>query len=650
MFVSHEDILCVTAQWLYTEAELFTKDLYFKLCKRGKIKRVVKGGNGRKALIAYDSLPEKYRTRIEEILGYDPKKKHRKQRLERYIVRIEEARQYYLEYRKADGTALGAKKADRYALNAEILRGMETCEKETKAYRKSRGNSTRGVWDGIVAELNRLDPAEYPHSLPSNGRTIKNRIKLLRDNGYGALVHGQHGNANRAKIVGDVADWILAQYCLPKKYTVPEVMNIYAAKQQLTEGWQPISNTAVKDYLNRPEIRRIWFLKRHGREAWMNEYGHTLKRGKDNWFPNCYWVIDGTKLDWMHYTEDGNKMASKLRFDIVVDMYSEKILGWSYSETENHKDHFKSFKMAVNTAGHKPYLITYDNQSGHKMKGMQALYDNLVASGGTHYPHKAYKHSNPIEQVIGRFQRQVISKYWFSDKQSITSRLLDSRPNMDFIQSNKHRLKTMEELEQSWATAVAEWNSMKHPKHEQSRNEVYAHKMEMCEPVDELDAMSLFMVEATKGNTYKKDGIKIVVAKELHEYEVYDEAGAVDMEFRRYNIGNKFKVKYDPTNLDTYVALHDVDTDAFVAYAEPKRAHESVPALMKDGDNELLRQDMDVVNRELADVMQQLEDLEKRTGITEDAMIVADEWKIKMGGRLPKKERNEVEASSFDRL
>ena len=57
--------------------------------------------------------------------------------------------------------------------------------------------------------------------------------------------------------------------------------------------------------------------------------------------------------------------------------------------------------MAVQATEVKPYLFTYDQQSGHKSAKMQALYSQLVASEeGEHYPHRARGHGSPAEGLL----------------------------------------------------------------------------------------------------------------------------------------------------------------------------------------------------------------------------------------------------------
>src|SRR5690606_4940773 len=230
---------------------------------------------------------------------------------------------------------------------------------------------------------------------------------------------------------------------------------------------------AVHVYLTKPEIERLWTLKRDGKEIYNRKFGHTLTRDRSNLFPNAWWAIDGTKLDLIHYADNKQKMATELVINLCFDVYSETIIGWDLALSENHASHFRTLKMAANKAGAKPYLFTYDHQSGHKSSKMQELYSRLIAEGGQHYPHQVKRHSNPAEQIINRFQQQKISKMWFSDKQSVKVRRDDNRPNIDFIMEFKEALPTMSELTEIVDRLVNEWNQAGQRKLKHTREELF---------------------------------------------------------------------------------------------------------------------------------------------------------------------------------
>lgn len=641
-----DNTICVSANDLISTLEL-NINTYVSLTRRGLLNVIRRGGNGRTALIEVSSMREDIKEKVIALAG-DPKVSASKSVLESHIEVDTAAIAYFRVFRKKNGSALSPSKQLRYCTNANILNAIDVIyiSKKTNA-RRLTGNKSR-LWTNISNAVNELPSNVYPHSLPGNCRSLERAYKRYKQDGHASLIHGQTDNENRLIITGEVADYILATYCLPNKPKVPTVLGIYD-NIRIDKGWSSLSESAVQLYLDRPEVKRIWTLARHGKEAYKNAYGHTLSRDKSQWFPNAFWCIDGSKLDWMHY-EDENQLgvAAKLKMNPVFDVFSEVIIGNSYSTTENHTDHFTALKSAINFTGRRPYKITYDNQSGHKSKRMQELYNNLVArNGGVHMPTRAYAHSNPAEGLFSRFQQQIIALFWFSDKQSITSRTLDSRPNMDFLMANKHRLMTKEDLFKAWELAVKQWNNAPHPSVAgKTRLQVYNSQSPFVEEIDFLEAVNLFWINETKAITYKKHGLTMKLKGETYLFEVLDENGKIDIEFRRLNIGKKFIVRYDPETMDQYIQLLEVDAEGnriYVANARPKHTFNEIPVLMQPGDA-TFHEDFKVRDIELERDQKAVESLRRRTGITPERLIEEQEFMIKMGGNLPKDIRSKVES------
>jgi hypothetical protein len=137
------------------------------------------------------------------------------------------------------------------------------------------------------------------------------------------------------------------------------------------------------------------------------------------------------------------------------------------------------------------------------------------------------------------------------------------------------------------------------------------------------------------------------VAATKYQYEVYDEDGKIDLEFRRKNVGKKFIVRYDPDLMDGYIQLCHKDEFgqvAFVANAEPKREHENVPALMEEGDKTAWNEDYKVREMEFERDKGDLDALLKRTNITPEKLIEEQEFMVKMKRKLTKEDRSKVEA------
>ncbi len=650
MYEYHNNILSIPAKLLYEDLGLMAYKTYNSLCYRGKLIRTKEGrGSGNEAFVSFHDLPYNYKTICINHLG-DPKEVVVRNQLESYIVPDSKAIRFFSEHRKPCGKSISLEDQREKATNAIILNAIQTVLNDRLSKSKMFGRKTTEVWKNISEAVNAINTDKWSYSLPGNPRRLKAKYDEYLKNGYEVFLHKGEGKKNAQKIKDEIADFILAKYCLPNKMSIPEVLQDYD-REAIKRNWDTLTEAALYNWLYQPEQERIWTLARHGLAAYNKKYKHTLTRDRSEWFPNAYWAIDGTKLDWIHYWDDSsNKMGAKLKIDVMFDVYSEKIIGWDLSFTESHIEHFKAIKMAVNEAQCRPYYLTYDHQGGHKMDRMQDLYDSLMAveGHGTHHPNKARNHSNPSEQLFQRFQQQVITKFWFSDGQGITVRRDDNKMNTDFILENKDHLKTVEELQKAWLAAVNIWNSKKHPKFEMSRNEVYQHEMPMKEPLTLWDIMDKMWIDETKKLvTYKGSGMNLNIGGSDYEFEVYNQNGEVDSDFRYKNIGKKFKVRYDPDFLDGYVQLYskdEKDNYVWVANAEPKRKHQNIPALMKEGDKEKWFADMQVRKVELERTQRELKALEDRTGINRQSLIEDTDLLIKMGGNITKVEQYITEA------
>ena len=656
MYQYQNNVLSIPAKILYEELALIAYDTYHNWCKRGKLVRTKEGrGKGNTAWVSFHDIKEDWvKEAVKKCLG-SPDKIVTINDLEKYIDHDNTAAKYFAAHRKPDGSTLSPEKQLEKTTNARILNAIKTVFKERDALVKRKKRVQ--AWKNISDAVNHLatikygnDTVKWQFKLPGNERSLQRRYNEYIKKGYEALIHKGEGSKNALVINNEIGDFLLAQYSLPIKLTIPEVLERYEMARVKNEQWRTLSNSAVYNYLYEPERERLWTLARHGKEAYQKKYKRTHTIDKSNWFPNCYWAIDGTKLDWIHvWDESSNKMGAKLKINVMFDVYSEKIIGWDVSFTESHIEHFNTIKMAVNESQCRPYFLTYDNQGGHKMKRMQTLYDSVVAkTGGHHHPGKAKQHGNPAEGLFRRIQQQVINKFWWSDGQSITVKRDDNKMNTDFILENKSLLKTVEELIESWVAAVNIWNNKKHPHFEATRNEVYAHEMPMCEELSLFDIMDKMWIDQKKTPiTYKAHGLLFRLGNKKLEFEVYDADGNIDLEFRRKNIGKKFIIRYDPSFLDGYIQLCAKDEEGNiynVANAQPKRKPQPVPVLMQPGDKEQWEKDNKINDLELQRDLGVIEKLLHRTGITPEKEMEDQDLIVKLKGNMNKFHRSKVES------
>lgn len=642
-------ILCVRASFLYDDTNIVSYDNYKKLSQRGAL-NVIRNARGKfnYALVEFKSMREDIKAQLTEIISPDVAAESM---LTKYLVPDTKAAKFFVEYQDETGKCLKPSLQKTYLINVIVINAVMKLHDELMVEIYTRGGKKSKVYDALVQALDKVDKSQYPHTLPSSWRGLSRKIEQYKSEGPIVFIHGNIGNDNPLLIKGESAEWILANYSLPIKISVASLAVMYDDERR-SKGWPKISEQAISLWLKKPENRRIWYLGRHGEEEYKNEFGHKLSIDKTQWFPNVMWAIDGSKLDWVHFEDNKSGFAAKIKIDPVVDVYSEKIIGWSFSDSESMEDHFTAIKMACNTSGVRPYQIQYDNQSGHKSARMQRLYTDIVAKDkGAHYPNKAYSHSNPIEQIFGRIQQQVLNKVWFSDKQSIKSKRLDSQPNMDFILENKHHLKNREDLIKLFEVMIENWNNAEHPRFKgQSRNEVYNHQMPHNEKFAFEEMSTIFWINETKSITYKSDGLLMKLKGQKYQFEVYDKDGNIDLEFRRKFIGEKFIVKYDPEHLNDYIKLYHVDhqkEQRFVCLAQPKRNHINIPLLHTPESKKAYLRDQAVKEIELERDAKMLKKLRTKTGITPESIIEDTELTIKLGARANKELRSLAESLEY---
>lgn len=670
MFEYYQNTLCVQANWL-DEIGVIKANTLKVLAHRGKVKKARSAhGLGNYSLYIYESLPQRFRNIIEHDLQIDPYKESKVIPFSSYLKYDENAAAFFSNYELEDGRFLSEVNntaVQEYSANANVLNAVHVVKNKVTT---ANPKINKGLlWERITNSIHKLDDKikkRYPFDLPTNPRALRAKYeacilekinKRYSRPGLEGLIHDNYCNKHSNKITQEIGDWLLAYYCLPINTSFYELWEQYN-EIRCEKGWTVLSESGITNFIMKPENERIWTLAREGEEAYLKKYGHTLSKDKNRLFPNAHWAIDGTKLDAVHYWDNTSKSAAVAKINVVIDVYSEKIIGYSFSTTENHIDHFIALRMAVNEAEARPYLFTYDAQSAHRSKRMQELYSKVIAKGGQHYHHKVGRKSNPIEQVFNRLQQQVIMKRWFSDGQSIKSKQRRSKANIDFIEENKGALPTFEELQQHWEIMVAEWNGKKRTKKApKTRNEYFIENSKHTQKLDVLDRISIFWLNETKPKKYYAHGMPLTVAGQDYLYEVYDAHGNVDIDHQLKYVQQKLIVSYDPEYLDDYVALYklnDKNEKVFVAYAQKKRTHVEVAILQEKGEYDQVLKDLEVREKVKAHDWNVYEELVARTGITRESLITQQnnmEFAAKRAAHATKEENLQSDSNSlFNRV
>ena len=324
-----------------------TFDQYKNDKKRGYLKTQGRAAYGKPALIVWDSLRTDRREAIIEAIG-DPRDKRIKG-FEQYVEPDQAAMSYYSNYRLEDGRTLPQEVISEYYVNACVLKAANSelnvrCMMHTKS-----GHPITGVWEMIVSSIAAMSRDEWNHTLPSNPRRLRERLKLFIASGYPSLIHKGFGNQNRRKVTGDLERLIVALYCMRNKPFVTYVHELYhqflggvidIVDLETGELFNredfyddhgkaiEISDSTVWNYVNLPHNRRLVDKYRSGGLEYDGKHRPHVHRKPPEY---SFSKISMDDRDLPRKMHDGKRLKAYYSYDVA----SGAVIGAAYSKTKD---------------------------------------------------------------------------------------------------------------------------------------------------------------------------------------------------------------------------------------------------------------------------------------------------------------------------
>ena len=537
--------LCVTFDEL-TSGGIISGSTLMKNVQRGNIQCARQGkGEGNYALYVYASLPMKYRIMFEAKYG-NPSDVLKAQELKDCVKEDSDARLFFESFEydlNGVQTRLSQKLIDEYTLNASVVSYLCEHLNRLTATTHALGGGRRGdLWDIVFTQSEKLREVTS-HTLPKNLSRLKEKMSQFKKSGYESLISGKVGNKNTLKITEDAGRRLIAL----KRSRVPvltdsQIFETFNSEAE-AKGWKPLKSVrSLKMWLESAAIEPLWHDAVYGEMSAHQKFDRRHKTQLPT-MRDALWYGDGTKINLYYRDEDG-KVRTTCVYE-VIDAATEVFLGFCISDNEDYEAQYMAYRMAIQVSGHKPYEIVHDNQGGHKKLQNQKFFDKLCHIHRTTAPYNGA--SKTIESVFGRFQQQVLHKDWRFTGQNITAKKDSSRPNMEYIEANKDKLYTYDELKAAYLKARTEWNEMAHPATGEQRMKMYEQSENPETPVvTASDMIDMFWVTCERMSTFTSSGIEITVKGKKRVYEVMSEPGVPDIEWRRKHTYQKFVVKYDP--------------------------------------------------------------------------------------------------------
>jgi len=328
----------------YTTISCLQQELYrYKELDYG-IKQVRKGGNGRKMLIAFDSL-QKF---IQDALG-DPRKVSTP--LDTYYKTDADAIRFYNQYRFEDNTGLSLKHIEEYVTNASVLKAAMVLKEAREHERKTKGGSLKGIMLSLcndVAHFNKSLKTNYKglqHTLPSSEKRFKETFKEFSNGfNYANLISGKLRNENR-KLVSDgllefLNNLFAGQLHKPTRTEVAKQYESFLAgymeviSQETGEvydpkNFKPLSQNTIINYLGKWQDKVATHKLRSGdRQKYMGDYKpyHSLDRPQ---YAGSIISIDDRQPPFKY-----DNLNNRIWFYNGIDLASEAFTCWVYGKSK----------------------------------------------------------------------------------------------------------------------------------------------------------------------------------------------------------------------------------------------------------------------------------------------------------------------------
>lgn len=310
------------------------------LVRRGKVKQVQKGGNGREALFAVESLPMKWRTEVYRRYPDLQEQADSKEFLDT-VQPDGAALNFFESYTLADGRNLPADKVLEYSANAAIMNAFRACWDAHVSKRQRSGKkalAAKEFWARAAGSLPRLAD-RWPHSLPGSARRLQMKMAEYVEQGYACFISGKYLNGNAAKVADEdrenVLTALLAHHNNLPDTLVAEGYNRFAD----AKGWPKITAKTVGVW--REKLGSVIRAGRLGVSNFRNNVTMQVKRSRPS-TPLLMWSLDGWTVELLYQSTKQDKKGhnvttytNRLTMVVILDVFNNYPIGYAVGTHES---------------------------------------------------------------------------------------------------------------------------------------------------------------------------------------------------------------------------------------------------------------------------------------------------------------------------
>ena len=215
--------LCISMRDL-VDGGIMSEPNYKQLAFRGRFEVVRRGGGsaGCYALVAVDSLPQRYQDKVKEVYPGGAQA-----RLEGWIkgnYEVDQQATAFFFSKEKCGVALPREKAQEYITNASVLNTCIKLYERAATAQKLFGG--KYDWSMMAATIEILRK-HFGHTLPASTLRFRKKVNDYKTNGYACLISGKFGNQCARKVDHKTERLILGIAVLPNKPWNTNVLELY---------------------------------------------------------------------------------------------------------------------------------------------------------------------------------------------------------------------------------------------------------------------------------------------------------------------------------------------------------------------------------------------------------------------------------------
>lgn len=339
--------LCISAREL-VDGSVMSQGCYQKMATRGRIDVVRRGGGalGNYALVAVESLPRAYRTKVQTMYPDGDLT-----RLKGWVCsnyEVDQAAVAFFHDKAKTGVELPPAKVQEYIINASVLNTCIRLYERAATAQKLFGGKYN--WDQMARAIEALRQ-EYGHTLPASTLRFRKKVNEYKKAGYGCLISGKFGNQSARKVDMKTEDLILGLAVLPNKpfnTNIAEMYNMFVCGElevfspRTGELMNPedfvdkrtgeplvLSESTIINYLNKPKNRALIDQKLMSWTTFMHErMPHVHRHGGD-------WSLSQITMDDVDLTRKLKDTRQRVHAYYAYDVVSQCVIGASYSRVKD---------------------------------------------------------------------------------------------------------------------------------------------------------------------------------------------------------------------------------------------------------------------------------------------------------------------------